>query len=103
MENCMKRRAFVPVPIHPKLKRKHLKLLNKALLYGFYYKSSNKILKASQDLTHLICVHHVGYDIEICYIHWGNYYKAPVQSFKEFSLDAYGRTWALTKEELQKD
>lgn len=99
----MKRRAFVPVPRHPKLKRKHLKLLNKALLYGFYYRSNGQILKATQDLTHFICVRHLGYDIEICYVHWGSYYKAPVLGFNEFSLEAYGKTWALTKGELQKD
>ena len=98
----MKKSIRIPVPYGSSLKRKHLKIINKALVQGFYYRFHNKIIKASQDLTHLICVHYLGYDVELCYIHWKKYYKMPIQSVKEFSLDTYGEFWALTKKELQK-
>ena len=50
----------------------------------------------------VICLRHLGYDVEICCITSKNERNAPITGFNEISLSEYGTKLVLTKEELEK-
>lgn len=53
------------------------------------------------DNENVICLRHLGYDVEICCITSKNEWNAPITGFNEISLSYYGTKLALTKEELE--
>ena len=75
--------------------------LFKALKNGFYTKSNNGIKFWKEDDKHFVYVRDLKYDIEICCEECENVIGAVPTMFLERSTKDYGKTWALTKEELE--
>ena len=77
--------------------------LFKALKNGFYTKSNNGIKFWKEDDKHFVYVRDLKYDIEICCEECENAIGAVPTMFLERSTKDYGKTWALTKEELENE
>lgn len=74
--------------------------LFKALKNGVYTKSNNGIKFWKEDDKHIVFVRDLKYDIEICCEECENAIGAVPTMFLERSTKDYGKTWALTEEEL---
>lgn len=80
-----------------------LVILFKALKNGFWAKSSTKITFCKEDKKHTVFIRHLGYDVEICCEESENTIDSKCKLYLERSTKDYGKTWALTKEELEYD
>lgn len=80
-----------------------LEVLFSALKNGFYTKSNNGIKFWKEDDKHFVYVRDLKYDIEICCEECENAIGAVPTMFLERSTKDYGKTWALTKEELENE
>ena len=79
--------------------------VNKMLKHGYWVKfGTNEKGFTYKHYTpndeNVVCLRHLGYDVEICYITSKNEWNAPITGFNEISLSEYGTRLALTKEEL---
>ena len=77
--------------------------LFKALKNGFYTKSNNGIKFWKEDDKHFVYVRDLKYDIEICCEECENVIGAVPTMFLERSTKDYGKTWALSREELENE
>lgn len=77
--------------------------LFKALKNGFWAESSTKITFCKEDEEHTVFIRHLGYDVEICCEESENAIDGKCKMYLERSTKDYGKTWALTREELEND